>query len=175
DRTSRFPYTTLFRSSADQLGGDNVFFARRSGNVATTLGCDEFDDHPQVAQGAAGHYVVQAFQDFGNRYLVYSDGNVQGWGINRGALGVGDTGESTLPPGEKAFLRAEDGAAGQLSGVAMLARGQDLQQSRALLRTSEAARDGKVVVWGRDVPVPRTIAGLDDICWIAGPYAVACN
>lgn len=161
--------------SADQLGGDNVFFARRSGNVATTLGCDEFDDHPQVAQGAAGHYVVQAFQDFGNRYLVYSDGNVQGWGINRGALGVGETGESTLPPGEKAFLRAEDGAAGELTGVAMLARGQDLQQSRALLRTSEAARDGKVVVWGRDVPVPRTIAGLDDICWIAGPYAVACN
>jgi hypothetical protein len=32
-----------------------------------------------------------------------------------------------------------------------------------------------VLVWGQGLPVPRVIQGLDDICWIAGPYAVACN
>jgi hypothetical protein len=161
--------------SASIQGGDSILFVRRSGETGTTAGCDQQDFHPGLAQAAAGRYVVQAFQDFGNRYLVYSDGTVQGWGINRGALGVNLTGDQSLQPEEKAFLVAEDGRPGGLAGVAMLARGQDLQQTRALLRSPEAARDGKVAVWGTGLPVPRTIPGLDDICWIAGPYAVGCN
>ena len=161
--------------SAEINGGDSILFVRRSGETGTTEGCDVQDFHPGIAQGAAGHYVVQAFQDFGNRYLVYSDGNVQAWGINRGALGIGQTGDDSVPPEQKAFLVAEDTGNGELTGVAMLSRGQDIQQTRALLRTPEANRDGKVLVWGTGLPVPRTIQGLDDICWIAGPYAVACN
>src|SRR5690606_16405385 len=152
---------------AEINGGDSIFFVRRSGQTGTTQGCDVFDDHPQVAQGAAGHYVVQAFQDFGNRYLVYSDGTVQGWGINRGALGVGETGEETLGPDDKRFVLPEAGAGPELEGVAMLARGQDIQQTRALLRTPDATRNGKVVVWGTGLPAPRVIPELADICWIS--------
>jgi hypothetical protein len=44
-----------------------------------------------------------------------------------------------------------------------------------LIRSSDAARDGKVLVWGEGLPAPRPITGLDDVCWIAGPYAVTCN
>jgi hypothetical protein len=161
--------------SAEINGGDSILFVRRSGQTGTTAGCDVEDFHPQLAQAAAGRYVVQAFQDFGNRYLVYSDGTVEGWGINQGALGVGLDGNDTLPPEQKTFLAAEDGATGGLSGVAMLARGQDIQQTRALLRTQDTARDGKVVAWANGLPRPRTIPGLSDICWISGPYAVGCN
>ena len=161
--------------SASIQGGDSILFVRRSGETGTTAGCDQQDFHPGLAQAAAGRYVVQAFQDFGNRYLVYSDGTVQAWGINRGALGVNLIGDQSLQPEEKAFLVAEDGRTGGLSNVAMLARGQDIQQSRALLRSAVDARDGKVVVWGTGLPAPRTIPGLDDICWISGPYAVGCN
>ena len=161
--------------SAEINGGDSILFVRRSGQTGTTEGCDVQDFHPGISQAAAGRYVVQAFQDFGNRYLVYSDGTLQGWGINQGALGVGVTGDESLPPENKAFLVAEDGRAGNLTGVAMLSRGQDLQQTRALLRTSDTARDGKVVAWGTGLPAPRTIPGLNDVCWISGPYAVTCN
>ncbi len=161
--------------SASIQGGDSILFVRRSGQTGTTEGCDVQDFHPGLAQAAAGRYVVQAFQDFGNRYLVYSDGTVHAWGINRGALGVNLIGDDSLQPEEKAFMVAEDGRAGGLANVAMLARGQDIQQTRALLRSPEDARDGKVVVWGTGLPGPRTIPGLDDICWIAGPYAVGCN
>jgi len=161
--------------SASIQGGDSILFVRRSGQTGTTQGCDVQDFHPGLAQAAAGRYVVQAFQDFGNRYLVYSDGTVEGWGINRGALGVNLTGDESLQPEAKAFLVAEDGRPGGLTNIAMLARGQDIQQTRALLRSPEDARDGKVVVWGTGLPAPRTIPGLDDICWISGPYAVGCN
>ena len=161
--------------SAKINGGDSILFVRRSGQTGTTQGCDVQDFHPGLAQGAAGHYVVQAFQDFGNRYLVYSDGTVQAWGINRGALGVGMTGDESLQPEDKAFLVAEGGRPANLAGVAMLARGQDLQQTRALLRTPDGARNGKVLVWGTGLPAPRIIPGLADICWISGPYAVTCK
>ena len=161
--------------SAEINGGDSILFVRRSGETGTTDGCDVQDFHPGIAQAAAGRYVVQAFQDFGNRYLVYSDGTVQGWGINRGALGVGLDGDESLGPDDKAFVRPEAGAGAALTGVAMLSRGQDIQQTRALLRTPDAGRDGRVVVWGTGLPSPRVIPGLEDTCWISGPYAVACN
>ena len=40
-----------------------------------------------------GRYVLQVLQDFGNRYVVYSDGTVEAWGIAKDALGVGERGE----------------------------------------------------------------------------------
>lgn len=161
--------------SADQAGGDSVMFVRRSGQTGTVSGCDQQDFHPGLATQFSGRSVVQVQQDFGNRYVVYSDGTVEAWGINKKALGVNETADGGLQPEDKKFVRSDAGGATPLAGVAILARGQDLQQTRALIRSGDATRNGKVLVWGTGLPVPRIINGLSDICWIAGPYAVSCT
>lgn len=161
--------------SADQAGGDSIMFVRRSGDTGTVPGCDQQDQHPGLATEFGGRYVVQVQQDFGNRYVVYSDGRVEAWGINKSALGINDGGSGNLSSGNKQFVVSDAGGGAQLTGVAMLSRGQNLQQTRALIRSADPARDGKVLVWGEGMVVPRPIGGLDDICWIAGPYAVSCS
>ena len=160
--------------SAAIQGGDSILFSRRSGTIGTVPGCDRQDFHPQYDNSfAGGRYVVQVQQDFGNRYVVYSDGTVQAWGINQRALGVNETASGPLQPADKAFVLS-DQSAGPLTDVVMLSRGQNLQQTRALIRSPDAARNGKVLVWGENMPKPRSIGGLDKVCWIAGPYAVTC-
>lgn len=160
--------------SADIQGGDSIMFVRRSGATGTVAGCDQQDFHPGLATSFAGRSVVQVQQDFGNRYVVYADGTVEAWGIKKNALGVGETEDGSLQPEAKKPLLAAIGGP-PLAGVAMLARGEVLHQTRALVRSADPAQDGKVFVWGEGLPSARQITGLDDICWIAGPYAVGCN
>ena len=169
--------------SANQFGGDSIMLVRRSGAIATTTGCDQQDFHPNMPnddERFPGKYVVQVQQDFGNRYLVFSDGTVNAWGINRGALGVGLTGDGTLGASESRPLAtpASNNAAGDpnpLIGVVMVSRGDGIQQTRALVRSPDPASDGTVYVWGEGLPRPRQIPGLTGVCWIQGPYAVKCN
>jgi hypothetical protein len=159
--------------SADQQGGDSIMFVRRSGAAGTVPGCDQQDVHPGMPDDFGGAHVVQVQQDFGNRYVLFSDGKVEAWGINKSALGVNDGGSGGLGSSQRKLVRSDQG--GDLTGVAMLTRSEELQQTRALIRSADPARDGKVLVWGEGMLVPRPIGGLDDICWIAGPYAVSCT
>ncbi|MGE0803819.1 MAG: hypothetical protein AB7G13_32310, partial [Lautropia sp.] len=171
--------------SANQLGGDPILVSRRSGDMhAGAFACDRDDPHPgpgglQAAQTFGLRYIVQVLQDFGNRFVLYSDGTVEAWGINQRALGIGESEGSFLSFDQRQPLLAS--TVGQqrtvLTGVAMLSRGEDLQQTRALVRSASAADDGSVYYWGDGIPIPRRIAraSLPRACFIAGPYVVGCD
>ncbi len=93
-------------------GGDSVLLVPRSGTLQEVGGCDQHDQHPQLATGFGSRYVVQVQQDYGNRYVVYSDGTVEGWGQQKSALGVGDAVDGVLQPGSRKAVVAENGAGG---------------------------------------------------------------
>jgi hypothetical protein len=148
-------------------------FLRKSGGLGEVGGCDQHDQHPGLP-GSLERYAVQVQQDFGNRYILYADGTVEAWGRAQEALGVNLRDTGVLESGDREDVVSPSGA-GQLSGVAMLTRGDVIHQTRALVRSADPAGDGKVFVWGAGLPAPRPIPGLERICWIAGPYAVDCN
>ncbi|MBA3479854.1 MAG: hypothetical protein H0T52_15865 [Lautropia sp.] len=155
-------------------GGDSIVFVLRSGTLGAVGGCDVHDQHPGLASGFGSRAVVQVQQDFGNRYVVYSDGTVEGWGRKKNALGIADRNAGVLEGSERRAVVAQTGS-GALNGVAMLTRGERIHETRALIRSADPAADGKVAIWGDGLPVPRQIPGLEKICWIAGPYSVGCN
>ncbi|MGE0801308.1 MAG: hypothetical protein AB7G13_26055, partial [Lautropia sp.] len=172
--------------SAGLLGGDPIVVARRSGTLAlgnTLYGCDRDDPHPGPGENQApasfgSGYLVQTLQDFGNRYLLFADGTVQAWGIKQAALGVGTSEDGSLGYDGRETVKAPGASPGAaLTGVSMLARGEDLQQTRALVRSAVAADDGTVYYWGDGIPTPKRIerAQLPRVCFIAGPYAVGCG
>ena len=162
--------------SAAINGGDSVMYVRRSGATGTAEGCDQQDFHPGLATSFGGRYVLQVLQDFGNRYVVYSDGTVEAWGIAKDALGVGETVAGSLPSADKKPVLPVSGS-GALQGVAMLARGDGIQQTRGLVRSADPALDGAVHVWGKGLPAPRRITApsLPKACFVAGPYIVGCD
>jgi hypothetical protein len=155
-------------------GGDSILFVLRSGTLGAVGGCDVHDQHPGLAGGFGNRYVVQVQQDFGNRYVLYSDGKLEGWGRKQNALGIAERAEGVLDGSDRRAVVAETGSS-PLEGVAMLTRGERIHETRALIRSADPAKDGKVMVWGDGLPVPRPMGGLEKICWIAGPYAVGCN
>jgi hypothetical protein len=169
--------------SAEILGGDNLLFVSRVG-LATELSgdsngkglCDDVDPHPGAPGVIPAKPVVQVLQDFGNRYLLNSDGTVEGWGLNRRALGVNDLASGSLGSSSRSPVLTAAGVA--LNSVVMLSRGEDLYRPRALVRSStQPALDGAVFTWADDAALrfAKRIEGLPKVCWISGPYAVGCD
>ncbi len=118
--------------------------------------------------------MVQVLQDFGNRYLLFADGTVEGWGVQKNALGSNDTVPGSLGASSRKQVLIAPGTA--LTSVVMLARGEDLYRARALVRSSTQPQlDGAVFSWSVAQPVAQRIAGLPKVCWISGPYAVGCD
>lgn len=178
-------------------GGDSLLFVGRNGTLneirrsdpdgGNDFGvCDRLDQHPGVPgqqQLPANNPAVQVLQDFGNRYVLFADGTVNAWGIRGQALGIAFVPDPLEPNNTRveasAFTPVKAPTAttpDRLTNVVMLARGEDQYMPRALTRSSQTpALDGAVFAWGNNLPRPRQITGLPKICWISGPYAVACD
>lgn len=183
-------------------GGMNLVGLRRDGTFIQLPACDAGDFHPGLPSSDnpafSGRNFTSAFQDGGNRYIVFSDGTIRVWGQFANAMGIGAAAITSANNSNDGRVQADafdpscvdnpnlfcSGArpvvsptsAAPLTNVVMMASGSGAYFPRALVRSgSDPATAGRVVTWGPGLPQPREIPNLQGICWIAGPYAVGCD
>lgn len=183
-------------------GGMNLVGLLRDGTFVQLPLCDAGDFHPGLPSAGnpafSGRNFTSAFQDGGNRYIVFSDGTIRVWGQFANAMGIGATAITSANNSNDGRVQADaidpscvdnpnlfcSGArpvisptsAAPLTNVVMMAGGSGAYFPRALVRSgSDPATAGRVVTWGPGLPQPREIPNLQGICWIAGPYAVGCD